>query len=233
MIALGMVFRWIIFPAALLCGAPAAADVTARFVPDRGGATMMTIEVNDKGDARVSMGSREAVLTINGIAYVVAADLDGPYAVRQDDWVATQNEAAPIRLPDRTRAAFDIVDEGAATVSRRTGTLWTVRPHGMPRTAGTLAEMVISADPGLAAVGRAYAAQFAASTRARREIGNVADFNSKLLAILAKGTMIRLVHAMRLDSVDDAPVPASRFVLPGPLLTRDQYAARAGTVVPH
>jgi hypothetical protein len=224
--------RWIIAVSALLCAAPARADVTARYVADQGGAPLMTIEVNDKGDARVSMGSREAALTIDGVSYVLAADLAGAYAVRQDDWVAVQGEGAPARLPDRTKAAFDIVAGGTETVNGRTGTLWSIRPHGMPRTAGTLADIVISTDPALAAIGRAYAARIAASTNASGETGNVADFDSKILAILAKGTMIRLPRAMRLDSVDNAPVPASQFALPGPLLTRAQYAARAGRVLP-
>jgi hypothetical protein len=224
--------RWIIVSAALLCATPAAADVTARYVPDRGGAALMTIEVNDKGDSRVSMGSSGAFLTIDGTAYVLAADLAGAYAVRQEDWVAVQSEAAPMRVPDGTTLTFDTVDEGAASVGRRAGRHWTVRPHGMPRTAGTLMEMVISTDRDLAAVGRAYAALFAASMRARRITGIAADYSSKLLAVLAKGTMIRIIHAMRLDSVDNVPVPASEFTLPGPVLTREQYAARAGTVVP-
>src|SRR3954452_13751493 len=79
--------HWFLTLILLLAAAPATADVTARYV-NPGGLMTMTVEVNEKGDTRLSQGNQFAVLTLGGVSYLIASDLTGTYAVKQDDWFA-------------------------------------------------------------------------------------------------------------------------------------------------
>src|SRR5687767_15289187 len=69
-----------------------AADVTARYLQGAGGGPAMTIQANDRGDSRLSLGDQMAVITRDGVTHIVMADLRGPYAIRQDDLVAAMRE---------------------------------------------------------------------------------------------------------------------------------------------
>jgi hypothetical protein len=204
------------------------ADVTARYVnPD--GLFVMTVEADDKGDSRISQGNQYAVLTRGGVAWLLLADLSGVYAVRQEDWLAVtlaKVRGAMPHPPDfHDTQQYEIVAGGAERVGGRSGTLWSLQEHGKPPS--TVFQFVISDDPDLAPVGRAFAAQFFASASGMGSmIGSVPAFAAKANEIFAKGTVIRMGHMLRLESVSKDPIPAADFALPAVILSREQYAAR-------
>lgn len=220
--------------AALLCASPATADVTARYALGNGAVPGMIVQADDKGHVRVAMGNQVAILLLDGETYFLTADLSGLYAAKQEDLLAVMTEQMRAMIPPDAAAAppsdtmvYDIVSGGTEIVGGRSGTVWTLRPHG--QAADIPFDFVISTDPDLAPIGRAFAAQFgSSSTMMRNMLGSVPDMAAKAQAILAKGAVIRMGRLMRLESVDKAPVPASAFALPGPVLDRAQLRARMG-----
>jgi hypothetical protein len=233
--------------AASLIAAPVRADVTARyamgFAPS--GLPPMIVEVNDHGDSRINMGNNVAVLTLDGIAYILMADLNGTFVARQDDVLAIQVEQARGMLdqgdhqarqgtrPARTLAetSFRTVQGGSESVGGRSGTVWGLRPAGASATPADI-DFVVNGDADLAPVGRALARQFASSRSAVMQAGlpqsssaGAGSFDG-LVAIFERGTVIRWGRLARLESVDTHPIPASEFVLPSAPLTRAQLEAR-------
>ena len=226
----------IVIVLAAVFASPAAADITARYVSPMTSAVGMTIEVNDKGDARAGMSNTSALLILDGVTYILASDLSGPYAVKQEDWVAVETERMRTALPagfgSRPDPAYEIVAGGQETIGGRTGTVWSLRRAGEARS-GEI-DFVICGDPDLAEIGRLFARQFNASMGIMRSlIGSTPDMFAKLEAIMAKGAVIRAGRLLRLDSVDNEPIPPSEFAFPGPLLSREDYAARAAPRAAH
>lgn len=235
-----------------LWASPAAADVTARYVAGANAALAMTVEVNDRGDSRTSMGNQGAVLTVNGETYLLMADLAGTFAVRQEDvfaLFAAQARAmtsdiaagpAAAAPPDRSVA----VRQGSEVVGGRTGTIWAVRSPGEESAArpggrarpgeGGGIDFVVSSDPDLAPVGRVLARQLGASVDGmNRMIGpGWGRFGAAMRSIFERGTVIRFGRLLRLESVATGPVPADRFALPETVFSREQYAARMGLSEP-
>lgn len=237
----------------LLLASPAAADITARYVSGFNASMTMVVEVNDRGDSRVSMGNQMAVLTLDGQAYVLTADLAGTYAVKHEDMIAViaaqgrammaemghlPTEAAAPEAPRMTA-----VQQGTETVAGRAGTVWAVLRPGEAgaRTDGALQaslEFVVNTDPDLAPVGRVLASQYGASLEGMDRMLGVpfgagdGGMSAAMRSIFERGTVIRFGRMFRLDSVDANPVPASQFVLPATVLTREQYAARSGFAPP-
>ena len=88
---------------------------------------------------------------------------------------------------------------------------------------------VASSDPALAEANRAMTRLFEVQFRI---VSTVFPFPPEMPAImrqLAERGMplrMRMTDTYRLESVDAAPVPAGRFDLPGPVLTREQLRAR-------
>lgn len=247
-----MRIRLIIALAAALAATPAAADVTAHYVVGDGAnaAPAMSIEVNDRGDSRVSMGNRAAVITLDGVTYLVMADLGGVYVARQDDLLAVTIENArammgrdfhPPAHPQPAATAdthpLSVVQAGAETVGGRTGTVFELRDaNARPGVHGL--DFVVSTDADLAPVGRLLASQNRASHDGLRQMigSDVTDssgFFSGIAAIFERGTVIRMGRIMRLASVDREPLPAADFALPSPPLTREQLAARIRGPAPH
>lgn len=239
---------------AVLVAAPARADVTARYVigPGPTGMPPMIIEVNDRGDSRMTMGNSMAVLTLDGISYIVMADLGGTFVARQDDVLAIQVESARAflnrDLPERQHGAhappipampaFRAVQGGSETVGGRTGTIWSLQ-NSTSHAAPPGMDFVVSTDPDLAPIGRAFARQFTSSRAALRQMTGPpladadAGFFDGIMAIFERGTVIRWGRLMRLESVDAHAILASDFVLPSPPLTREQLAARMQGAAPH
>ncbi|HEY0311986.1 MAG TPA: hypothetical protein VGC56_05770 [Allosphingosinicella sp.] len=240
--------------AAMLLGSPALADITAHYVmpggigrltidatgkkgtsvtEDKVPATpprpAITVEINDLGDTRLSRGNEQALLTLGGVTYLIESDLAGTFAVREDDWAAVQFEPLGAIAKDNQQphdpTRYVLVSKGSETVAGRTGTLWALRSTGK---AGDTFDAVLSADPDLAPVGRAIAAQFALSSRMMKlMLGSIPEFMAKTEEMLGKGAVIRLSRMLLLDGVSHDPIPASEFALPAVVLTKDQYAARA------
>jgi hypothetical protein len=237
--------RLIAIAVAMLAAAPASADVTARYVMGAapGGTPLMTIEVNDRGDSRVTIGNQSAVISLDGVSYQVLSDLQGVYVAREEDIVAVAIERArammgpefhpPAPRPHGSVAEappLTVVQVGTETVAGRTGTVWELREaRARPGAHGFV--WVINSDPDLAPIGRLLANQNRASMEGMQQLmgGQAVDatgFLSGINAILARGTLIRMGSFLRLDSVNHDPNPPGDFVLPSPPLTREQLAAR-------
>lgn len=228
---------WLFGIAAILCSSPAAADVTARYVSPMTQAVAMTVEVNDKGDSRVSIDNQMALLTVNGVSYLLLSDLSGTYAVTQDDWIAVQMEMMRAMMPhgfgqDADGSDYEMVEGGTETIAGRSGKVWTLRmktPRPVSAESPTGFDFVVSADPDLALVGRALAKTMGLSSAMMRAIrGPASSLSAKTDEVFAKGTVIRMSRVLRLDRVDSNPVPASEFALPATILTREQFATRSG-----
>lgn len=233
--------------AACFAAAPAAADVTARYASSFGRGPAMTIQVNDRGDSRISTGNQMAVVTIGGESYLLEADLSGIYAVRVEDAMAAMREmfsamsgeaGFPTPPPPSPDEALEPVEQGRETVAGRVGTVWSLRPHGATAAPGPNGfDFVISSDPDLAPVGRAFARQYGGMSEGMAAMlgpgrGGPGSLFAASRAILERGTMIRMGRMFRLDAVETGPVPASAFALPAAPLTRAQYAERKGWGAP-
>ena len=209
---------------------PADAALTAHYVNPQG-LLAMTVEVNDRGETRISQGNQFAVLTVGGVTYLLLSDLSGTFAIRQEDWLAVNLAAVKKAMPAGAKdlgkdlPPYEIVRGGKEVVAGRTGTLWTVRRKGVADTAGF--DFVICEDPDLAPIGAAFERQMASSAAGMAEVmGSAGDFGAKIDDAMKKGTVIRMSRILRLESVKGGVVPDADFVLPATVLTREQYAAR-------
>lgn len=231
--------------AAMLIAGPARADVTAHYTmgPEHSAMPAMVVEVNGRGDARISMGNQMALVMLDGVAYLIQADLRGVYVARWDDLTALLGERIRATAPHSPAlngaghstmpAMPPFVERGTETVGGRTGTLWSQRVdngHGPPRDG---IDMVISSDPDLAPLGRVFARQFDMSLGGMRTMLGAAGPNmtssfESMRALLARGAPLRMAHILRLENADTHPIPASEFVLPSAPLTRAQLEARLG-----
>lgn len=212
-----------------------AAEIRARYALPTIGATM-TVEVDDHGNSRISVNGESALITVNGVAYAIVTDTQGSYAVRQDDMLAAFNELArgmigagdnDLPEPDLSDGPA-LTDSGLETVGGRTGTRWVFGhppPDGEPPS-----EVVISADSDLAPVGQVLSRQFQSSTWSQGfsvgPLGLRGEVPPEVLALIARGTIIRFGTAARLEGVEAGPVSDSLFTLPSAILTRAEFETR-------
>jgi hypothetical protein len=174
---------------ALLTASPTPAQVTARYASAFGPG--MTVQVDERGRSRISMGNQMAVIHRDGIDYVVMGDLSGIFAVRQEDMIEALAQQARLFAPERsqTESAADTQQRGERqapqaapdpiplppgfsaprangmeTVGGRTGTVWTLAPPGEDNSLA--GDFVVSDDPALAPIGRVIARQYGASAGA-------------------------------------------------------------------
>ena len=228
--------------AAALFGAEAAtADVTARY---RMGPAVMTIQVDEGGASRISMGSQMAIVARDGVTYFVAGDLAGTFAVRQDEMIAAMMQHLdPPNLPrppadsEGGEDSHRIVRRGTETVAGRTGTVYVIEATEQESAAraGGAGEYVISDDATLAPVGRVFARQFAQSGEGMAAALGPAILTQtampQLRTLLERGTLLRMGRILRLESVETAPIDAAAFELPETVLTGPEFAERMGIVV--
>lgn len=226
---------WWFFAVALAISTPATADITATYGVSGGRLPNMVIRVNDRGDSRTTTGNQMAVLTVGGETYIVMADLNGLFAVRQGDVMTAFSDLVAGQSPelassDETSGAhspsYEIVEAGTETVGGREGTVLSVRREGQDPDIAD--RYVVSRDPRLAPIGAVLARQFSASTNAMRGVADVTGFWAYIADIFARGTVIRFGNLFRLESVDEGEIPSSEFALPETILTRDEFAARMG-----
>ena len=231
---------------ALLSANPAAADVTARYSMPSIGGSGLTVQVNSRGDSRISMGNQTAVITVGGVSYVLMADLLGSFAVKQEDLTAVMEQIVREMAGDPPATVSDQLDPndpftpvraGTATVAGRTGILWTIQARFDDARLGEGPyDFLTSPDPDLAPVGQALARQFAVSTGgpsvSSGPLGVMGSLPRGLHSIIQQGTIIRMGRMLRLQSVETTPVPDSTFALPNPILTREQFIARTGLSAP-
>jgi hypothetical protein len=242
--------RMLWLAAAILIAAPARADVTARYTMGFASNVMppMIVEVNDRGDAHITMGNQAAAIILNGDDYLIQADLHGIYVARWEDLTALLGERFQAMGPHPefrhgtdhppTPAVPAFVERGTETVAGRTGTVWSQRVAGVHGGPISGMDIVISSDPDLAPLARVFVRQFQTSLNGLRTMmGSTAAIpgssSESMLALLARGAPLRMGQIMRLESVDTRPIAPSEFVLPATPLTRAELAARLGwTQVP-
>ena len=228
---------------ALLAASPAAADVTARYVSGTNMPMALTVQVNDRGDSRLAMGNQMAVLILDGVTYIVMADLSGTFAVRQEDMLAVMAEQframsgeVPMPPPEPdAEPRYQVIERGTEVVGGRSGTVLALRASGQEDQPGL--DFVVSRDPDLAPVGRAIARQYAGQAEGMRAmmmpaLGTRGDYFTALQTIFERGAVIRMGRLMRLDAVDDRDLPDSLFTLPSAPLSREAFAARFSLAAP-
>ncbi|HMG47052.1 MAG TPA: hypothetical protein VK614_06300 [Allosphingosinicella sp.] len=223
---------------ALFAAAPAAADITARYVSGMNVPMALTVQANDRGDSRLAMGNQMAALVVDGVAYVVMADLSGTFVVRQDDMLAVMAEQFRAAIGDvqgpprelNPEPAYRVVERGTEIVGGRSGTVVGLRTPGQENQPGL--DFVVNTDPDLAPIGRAIARQFGGQTEGiwgmfGPGFESQRAYAAALQSIFERGTVIRMGRVMRLDTVDDRDLPDSLFTLPSAPLSREQFAARS------
>jgi hypothetical protein len=223
---------------ALFAATPAAADITARCVSGMNVPMALTVQVNDRGDSRLATGNQMAVLVVDGVVYVVMADLSGTFVVRQDDMlavIAEQFRAAigEVQGPPRElnpEPAYRVVERGTEVVGGRSGTVVGLRTAGQENQPGL--DFVVNTDSDLAPIGRAIALQFGGQTAGvwgmfGPGFESQIAYAAALQSIFERGTVIRMGRIMRLDTVDNRDLPDSLFTLPSAPLSREQFAARS------
>jgi hypothetical protein len=182
----------------------------------------VVVQIGDNGESRVTV-TEAAYVTTGGIVYMIMSDAHGQFVVRQDIFLGLMDEMLRA-TPPATRAndsRLAIAESGTETIAGRTGALFRISMPGNPSDAF---EIVVSADPELAPLGRAMMALLIPfSTTMSRE---TPGFAAALSSVLARGTVLRLGPLWRLESIDSAPVPQSAFALPGAPLSRDELLAR-------
>lgn len=229
--------RLLTFALAALAGEGAAvADVTAHY-QTLAGTPLMTVQANDRGDSRLSYGNQTVVIIRDGVGYLVSADPTGIYVVRQEDAMAALEEAISAMaddsdLPDISEAVnrYPPTESGTETVGGRIGTVWLLEPRAAGTDHGE--DMVISTDPALTPIGRAIARRFEEDAAGISIFvgpdGVSGSFPPEVMAILQRGTLLRLGSWVRLHSIEEGPIPDSVFALPAEPLTREQFMARIG-----
>ena len=217
----------------LLLSAPAEADVTLRYVPDAPGTLGILIEADGQGRMRAEIAPGQLFIMRAGETFVVTPGAQGPNVSRLDDFLAVGTETAqafeashPVRNPP-PQLHFRLVDRGPQTVGIWPGTRIAVEQIG-PHASAQDTEYVVSTDPALAEAGRMANWFFETEGRILVTILRFdrAEFTGVVRQLIARGTPLRVSGRFRLASIGADPVPASRFDLPGPVLSREQLRAR-------
>lgn len=215
---------------ALVCAALLAvpglahADITAVYAAPNT-PMRMTIEIASNGDLHgaMMMGSL-SILTRGGQGYMIGPGANGPEVCRVED-LATVTSEHLSKLDPQFRAQMEahiqpliLVLKGTETINGRTGDAYYLQlPQGglSPKPV-----VVISHDPALAPLGRAMATQFRMSMKLAAQMMPDAVFQS-MLDTLEKGAPL-LFSGAELQTVSAAPIAASEFAIPAPVMTLDQ-----------
>src|SRR3954451_16168583 len=206
---------------ALLLASPASAAITARYSQSNGEPPLV-VQTGDNGESLVTV-TEAAYVTTGGIVYMIMSDAHGQFVVRQDVFLGLMDEMLRATRPaERTNdSRLAIAEHGTETIAGRTGAMFRISMPGNPSDAF---EIVVSAEPELAPLGRAMMALLVpfSTTMSRETPGFAAAFSD----VLGRGTVLRLGPLWRLDSIESGPVPASAFALPSAPLGRDELLAR-------
>jgi hypothetical protein len=213
-----------------LAPATARADTTLRYVPELEGGLGLVIEADARGHVRAE-GSGGLVLIIrDGVTYMVVGHEDHAVA-RIEDAAAVATEARARRpsslVSPRPPARYTVSAHGPQSVGQRAGIAYSLTASP-PIPGATFNDIVISTDPALIPLGHSFAQVVGAQTllfEAALGVGDV-DGDRAAMDVLSRGLLLRMVGNYHLESLATDPIPASRFDLPGPLLTRDQLRAR-------
>lgn len=209
----------------LLVATPAWAQLTAIYSDDNAG-TQIKIEVSPSGDIRVSGdGAEGGMMVLGGEVFLLNEGPNGPEVMRASDFAtATAEQFARLPQPDDslTMPAMTFEKRGEVEINGRRGTAYYLIIPGLDSSGPSL---VISSDPALAPLGIAMSRQFEAAMGVLPVTANELYPFKAMLAILKTGAPLAYA-GQSLVSVDDAPIPAERFVLPAQPLTLEQVRTR-------
>lgn len=208
----------------------AAADLTLRYASPDAPALTMVIERDSAGRIRVSEGDRQALIIRDGTSFLLFTPPGpgGQIVVRLEDFLAVGAEvrANMVRAGAMTSepgdTAYRLNDRGEATVGQWRGRRYELSPAG----SGPSLTAVISSDPALS---KAHALAVRAigefDRPARAVLIYPEQFTRMSAALLGRGLPIEW-DGRALQGIATDPVPAARFELPGPVLSRDQLRER-------
>lgn len=231
--------RYFLCAAALGFAAPAVAGTRATYAgetPDK----VMTIEVADNGDARISDEENgDYGLMLGGHFYIVGSGGGAVRVARIEDVAAAIDQVIPpvfkgLFSGARTAPAkgFRAVKHGTRTVAGQPGTVYTV--YGLnDEKPDEAQEFVLSSDPALKPIGAAME-QFmnAAIVPAAPLIGaGAVEIIANTRAIFALGTPLD-VGRLRLTSLATADVPPARLALPAKPATVDELVGEMQAMPP-
>ncbi|MBN8810485.1 MULTISPECIES: hypothetical protein [unclassified Sphingomonas] len=222
---------------------PALADMTARYGVD---GKELVVEADEGGNSRVELAGKFAIVRRDGADYVVLYGKTGPKVFELQAMAALFKAM----LPKAAEAAKEKVEFGleagpaSATVAGRTGSVWLMRMLAGPgKDRKRHIEIVTSADPQLAPIGRivARAADLALDFMAGF-IPESTQFGTTARGLLAKGTLLRIQPVdsgvpgkivFELRSVDTAAIDPKHFELPGPVASAEEvFGAMDGLAPP-
>lgn len=202
----------------MLLPAPALADITAHY--SAGEKDKVTVEADDGGSVRASFGDKFAFIHRDGVDYVLVADNAGGFAVGR---LADVFELISGQLKGRvaTEATIELRQGGEEAVADFAGTIWFLGPKEVPGQSNNQAlDFLISGDTRLAPIGAFFRRLFGIGAPMLGTMfgGGEGNFASLADTLFARGAPIRFGPMLKLESVDTADVPLSRFDLPGPVL---------------
>ncbi|KRC79997.1 hypothetical protein [Sphingomonas sp. Root241] len=204
---------------------PAAADVTATYSV---GKSQLTVEVDDSGDYRAEIPGKFALLRHGGDEFILITHNGKVSATRSDIFFALLKTKAPKNAPTGGPMAtmrFVTTQGKDEVVAGRRGSNWQIAPEGQEP--ATLA-MVVSADAQLAPVGGVFHRGIARALDGFAPFfGNNMGFRDQIVAVLAKGTVLRLAgpENIVLQNVSGDEIDAGRFAAPAELLDSEAFDA--------
>jgi hypothetical protein len=211
--------------------AAALADVTIHYGPVGDSNQHITIEADMAGNVRAEAGPGQIILIrADGQVYLAVPGDEAEYA-RMDDYVAlleAHRAAHPgmgVRPPPP--AHYVLEPRGEEQVGQWRGVRYVVA-QAAPHDRALDQDAVISADPALAEAGRAATRLFQAQGRMISAAFGAGppELIRLQLEMYGRGLALRVGPIYRLESVNADPVPAGRFAIPSPLLTRAELAER-------
>jgi hypothetical protein len=227
---------WVLGSALALCASPALADITAVY---ESGSFRMTVEIAANGDVRGEVAAKpgEYFISKGGETYIVLPTTLGVVVDRASDVMGvtvevmekmhpgfeTQMKQVVATLKGHHSDRFQLMPGDQVSVRGRVGTPYFMKDMVGP---GHAPVLVISHDRALEPLRVAVLRQSETSQELMR---SSTGFDNPVSAatneVLQTGAPLALGRA-ELTTVSDAPIPASRFELPGPLESRDQIRKR-------
>ncbi|HEY1604096.1 MAG TPA: hypothetical protein VGF77_00690 [Allosphingosinicella sp.] len=216
--------RCLILFVLLLHPIAAYAGVRAIYTSEQQGSTEILIA--DNGDASATFWENRRLIVHGDQAYIVQQRLTGPIVTRLDDLVAVvRARLVPKNIAAGPQPSF--VSRGTQAVNGRAGEAFGRAdvPAGRPDPVVA----ILSHDPTLAAIGRAFRqVQIAEIQLGQVDYGWTADANPEqeaLIRLLAQGTALK-EYDTNLFRIEPAEIAPDLVALPAPPETSEALAAR-------
>ena len=198
--------------------AQASADITANYVGPNA-ALSMKVEIASNGDVRGATSNPNSYfITRDGHGYIVQASFNGPAVMRVEDMATVMAEQMKKMMPktpadaDKNMPVFVLTKGGAVTIRGRQGIAYYMSSK-ISRSPTERPFFVISTDPKLAPLGLAMQRQFDMSVSMMGHMFGKTNPFKPMQDVLKTGTPL-VFTGMELDTINNDPIPAARFVLP-------------------